>query len=58
MKQFIFTINTNSLDRELIINAKGMTDAVEQVKQILKMDQSNISTQAKSIEFKGVKYLN
>lgn len=52
MKQYVFTVN----DRELIINAKGILDAVEQIKLIMKFDGINYSTQAKSIQFKGIKY--
>ncbi|QGQ46375.1 hypothetical protein [Metabacillus sediminilitoris] len=52
MKQYIFTVD----DRELIINASGISDAVEQIKLIMKFDGTKYSTQMKSIEFKGVKY--
>ncbi|MBZ5750544.1 MULTISPECIES: hypothetical protein [Metabacillus] len=56
MKQYIFTVNTNKMQRELIINAKGITDAVEQVKLIMKFARVKNSTQAKNIQFKGIKY--
>ena len=52
LKQYIFTVD----DRELIINASGISDAVEQIKLIMKFDGTKYSTQVKSIEFKGVKY--
>jgi hypothetical protein len=56
LKQYIFTVNTNKMQRELIINAKGITDAVEQVKLIMKFARVKNSTQAKNIQFKGIKY--
>ncbi|MGM7719836.1 hypothetical protein [Metabacillus sp. Hm71] len=53
MKQYVFIINTNNMERDLIINAKGMTDAFKQVTQKVK---ANDKTQTKIIKFKGVKY--
>ncbi|QGQ47164.1 hypothetical protein [Metabacillus sediminilitoris] len=56
MKQYIFTVNANKVQRELIINARGITEAVEQVMHILKFDGVKGSIQMKSIQFKGIKY--
>jgi hypothetical protein len=56
LKQYIFTINANKVQRELIINARGITEAVEQVMHILKFDGVKGSVQVKSIQFKGIKY--
>ncbi|MGM7721246.1 hypothetical protein [uncultured Metabacillus sp.] len=53
MKQYVFIINTNNVERDLIINAKGMTDAFKQVTRRVKSDDK---TQTKLIKFKGVKY--
>lgn len=56
MKQYIFAVKTNNMQREIIINARGITEAVEQIKTIMKFDGSKKSSQAKTIQFKGVKY--
>jgi hypothetical protein len=56
LKQYIFTVNANKMQRELVINANGITDAIEQIKLILKFDGVNNSAQGRRIEFKGVKY--
>ncbi|MBZ5752710.1 MULTISPECIES: hypothetical protein [Metabacillus] len=57
MKQFVFLIDTGNETREHKINATGMTDAVNRIKDIKnhlkKDDHSKLN-----IKFKGVIYEN
>ncbi|WP_342048764.1 hypothetical protein [Bacillus sp. OTU530] len=57
MKQYIFTFDTNRNNRDLLINANGIYDAVDQVKEIKKQVEFENKHDIK-IKFKGVRYKN
>ncbi|MFC0270594.1 hypothetical protein ACFFIX_03880 [Metabacillus herbersteinensis] len=54
MKQYVFTIDSDEFQRELIISANGILDAVAQVKLIMKVTEQR--HQKKNLKFIGVKY--
>ncbi|MFC0271447.1 hypothetical protein ACFFIX_08265 [Metabacillus herbersteinensis] len=51
MKQYVFTIDSDEFQRELLINANGILDAVAQVKLIMK-----VVGEKHTLKFIGVKY--
>ena len=57
MKQYIFTFDTNRNNRDLLINANGIYDAIDQVKEIKKQVEFENKHDIK-IKFKGVRYKN
>jgi hypothetical protein len=57
MKQYIFTFDTNKNNRDLLIYANGIYDAVYQVKEIKKQVEFEKKHDIK-IKFKGVRYKN
>ena len=57
MKQYIFTFDTNRNERDLLITANGIYDAIYQVKEIKKQVELENKHDIK-IKFKGVRYKN
>jgi hypothetical protein len=57
MKQFVFLIDTGTETKEHKINADGMTDAVNRIKDIKKHIQKDNNSSLK-IKFKGIIYEN
>ena len=57
MKQYIFTFDTNGNERDLLITANGIYDAIYQVKEIKKQVEFENKHDIK-IKFKGVRYKN
>ncbi|MGM0877110.1 MAG: hypothetical protein ACQEWV_20800 [Bacillota bacterium] len=58
MKQYVFTFDTNNCQRDLIFNANGIVDAVNQVKLITKEMKAKNKYQTKNIKYKGVIFKN
>ncbi|MBO1511798.1 hypothetical protein [Metabacillus bambusae] len=58
MKQYVFTFDTNDHQRDLIINASGIVDAVNQLKLILNVVKTDSNYQTKGVYYKGVIFNN
>jgi hypothetical protein len=58
LKQYVFTIDTNNSQRDLIFNANGIVDAVNQLKLIMKEINGDSTNQTKHVRYKGVIFKN
>ncbi|WP_299092864.1 hypothetical protein [uncultured Metabacillus sp.] len=58
MKQYVFTVETNDCKRELIFNANGIVDAVNQLKLIMDVMRNEGEFQMKSVYYNGVMFKN
>ncbi|WP_156177708.1 hypothetical protein [Bacillus sp. SA1-12] len=54
MKQYVFTLETSDWQRDLIFNANGIVDAVNQLKLIMDAIGNEGEFQMKSVYYKGI----
>ncbi|OAS87754.1 hypothetical protein A6K24_18610 [Metabacillus litoralis] len=58
LKQYVFTFDTNDCQRDLIFNASGIVDAVNQLKFIMNVLKADSNYQTKSVYYKGIIFNN
>lgn len=58
LKQYVFTFDTNNSQRDLIFNANGIVDAVNQLKLVMKEINAESKYQTKHVRYKGVIFNN